>query len=62
MGLELVLELITRWEMLVVFGVLLVLIPLVSYLAAERPRSSRRRFLPPADRALLEPPRGPTES
>jgi hypothetical protein len=62
MGLELIAKLITRWEMWAVCGVLLVLIPLVSYLAAERPRSSRRRFLPPADRALAEPPRGPTES
>ena len=62
MGFDLVLQLITRWEMLAVFGALLVLIPLVSYLASERPRSSRRRFLPPADRGLFEPPRGPTES
>jgi hypothetical protein len=62
MGLELLEKLVTRWEMWVVCGVLLVLIPLVSYLAAERPRSSGPRFLPPADRALLEPPRGSKKS
>jgi hypothetical protein len=57
MTLELLVKLITRWELLLVCGVVMVLIPLVSYVASTRPRAPRGRFIPPADRALLEPPR-----
>ncbi|MBN1834800.1 MAG: hypothetical protein JW820_03055 [Spirochaetales bacterium] len=62
MNLAFVLELVTRWELLLIAGILMILIPLVSYIASVRRGPRRRRFLSPADRALVEPPRGPVES
>jgi hypothetical protein len=56
MSLELIVKLITRWELLLVCGVVMVLIPLVSYVASVRPRAPRGRFISPADRAMFEPP------
>jgi len=62
MSLLFLLKLITRWELLLVSGAMMILIPLVCYIASVRPRGRRRRFLPPADRALIQPRRGPVES
>lgn len=62
MSLLFLLELITRWELLLIAGIMMILIPLVAYIASVRPRAPRRRFVPPADRALMEPPQGPIES
>lgn len=50
------LSILTSWEILFVAGMCMVLIPLVSYLASLRPRPPRMRFMPPAERALMETP------
>ncbi len=50
------LEVLTRWQTLLVSAVLLVLVPLVSYLASLRPRLRPPRFRAPAERALEEAP------
>ncbi len=53
---RLFLELFTQWPMLVVSGVVMVLIPLISYVSSLRPRRRRRRFTPPAETALKKGP------
>ncbi len=52
MGLEIVLKIITRWQVLLVGGLLILFLPLVSYIASIQPRGRRARFIPPAERAL----------
>ena len=51
-----VLSILTSWEILLVAGLCMVLIPLVSYLASLRPRPRRIPFSPPAERVLMETP------
>jgi hypothetical protein len=53
---QVVLSILTSWEILSVAGVCMVLIPLVSYLSALRPRYRRMQFTPPAEQALTETP------
>ena len=57
----LLLRLVTRWELLLVSGIVMVLIPLVSYIASGRTRTSRRKYLPRANRFLTKS-RRPAES
>ncbi|UCF98618.1 MAG: hypothetical protein JSV89_03555 [Spirochaetaceae bacterium] len=52
----LLLRVLTRWEILAVSGLCLILIPLVSYLSSLRPRRRMMEFMPPAERALMETP------
>jgi hypothetical protein len=49
-------KILTRWEILVVSGACMILIPLVSHLAALRPRRRRIEFVPPAEKVLTESP------
>jgi len=53
---QVVLSILTSWEILFVAGFCMILIPLVSYLASLRPRSRRVPFMAPAERALTESP------
>jgi hypothetical protein len=53
---QVVLSVLTSWEVLSVAGVCMVLIPLVSYLSSLRPRRRRMEFMPPAEQALAETP------
>lgn len=57
----LLLEVLTRWQTLLVCAVLMILIPLVNHLAQLRPRLRPPRFVPPAERALKEAPAEPLE-
>ena len=52
MGLDIVLKIITRWQVLLVGGLLILFLPLVSYIASIQPKGRRTRFVPPAERAL----------
>jgi hypothetical protein len=52
----LLLRVLSRWEILVVSGLCMILIPLVSYLASMRSWRRRGEFTPPAERALMESP------
>jgi hypothetical protein len=56
MSVLLFLKVLTRWETLLVSAVLMILIPLVTYLAALRPRVRRLQFIAPAEKALEEAP------
>lgn len=56
MSVALLFRVMIRWETLLVAGIVMILIPLVSYLASLRPRLPRRRFLSPAEKALHEAP------
>ena len=53
---QVVLSILTSWEILLVAGVCMILIPLVSYLSSLRPRHRRMQFMPPAEQALTETP------
>jgi len=56
MSVLLFIKVLTRWETLLVSAVLLILIPLVSYLASLQPRLRPPRFVAPAERALEQAP------
>jgi hypothetical protein len=62
MSLGFVIQLITRWELLLISGIMMILVPLISIIASVRPRPRQRSFVPPADRALMESSPGPVES
>ena len=48
----LVIKLFSTWQVQLVSALLILFLPLVSYLAAVTPRGGRRRdFVPPADKA-----------
>lgn len=53
---QVVLSILTSWEILSVAGMCMVLIPLVSYLSSLHPRHRRMQFVPPAEQALTETP------
>jgi hypothetical protein len=50
------LRVLSRWEILAVSGLCMILIPLVSHLASLRSWRRRGGFTPPAERALMEGP------
>lgn len=50
------LRVLTRWEILAVSGLCMILIPLVSYLSSLRPWRRRTKFVAPAEQALTEAP------
>ena len=52
MGLKIILLVVTRWQVLLVGGLMILFLPLVSYIASIQPRGRRAGFVPPADRAL----------
>jgi hypothetical protein len=52
MGLKIILLVVTRWQVLLVGGLLILFLPLVSYIASIQPRGRRAGFVPPAERAL----------
>jgi hypothetical protein len=54
MGLDIVLKIITRWQVLLVGGLMILFLPLVSYIASIPPKRRRARFVPPAERALRQ--------
>jgi hypothetical protein len=56
MNLLFLLRVLTRWEIIFVSGLCMILIPLVSYLSSLRPRRRRIEFMPPAEQALMEAP------
>jgi len=53
-GLRFVALLFSQWQMLAVCGLLILLLPLVSYLASVRKRRPRAEILPPAEKALRQ--------
>jgi hypothetical protein len=55
MSIDILLKIITRWQVLLVSGLLILFLPLVSYIASIKTRSRRRGFIPPAERALHQP-------
>jgi hypothetical protein len=51
----LVLKLFSFWQIQLVSVLLILFLPLVSYIAASKPRGGRRRdFVPPADKAAAQ--------
>ena len=49
----LLIELFSSWQVQIVSVLLILFLPLVSYLAAVKPRGRRRStFVPPADKAM----------
>jgi hypothetical protein len=55
MSLDILLKIITRWQVLLTSGLLILFLPLVSYIASIKTSSHRARFIPPAERALHQP-------
>jgi hypothetical protein len=53
-GLRFVALLFSQWQMQLVCGLLVLLLPLVSYLAYVKPRRPREEALPPAEKALRQ--------
>jgi hypothetical protein len=54
MGLDIVLMVVTRWQVLLVGGLMIPFLPLVSYIASIKPKRRPARFVPPAERALRQ--------
>ncbi len=54
MSIVMLLKVITRWQLLLVSGLLILFLPFVSYIASVRTWRHRERFIPPAERALRE--------
>lgn len=54
MSLLFFIKLFSQWQMLFISGLLILFIPLVSYIASLKPRRRKAEFLPPAEKALRE--------
>jgi hypothetical protein len=54
MSIAILLKIITRWQLLLVSGLLILFLPLVSYIASVGTWRHRARFIPPAERALRQ--------
>jgi hypothetical protein len=54
MSIEILLKIISRWQLLVVSGLLVLFLPFVTYIASVKTQHRRVRFIPPAERALRQ--------
>jgi len=54
MSIELALRIMTHWQLLLVAGFMVVFLPLVNYIASVERRPRRKRFIPPAEKALRQ--------